>query len=95
MLGFGMVFLLELLNKGIRRPVDLTNKLGITPFATLPYYRTRQDKLRRQTLIVGILTFFLIIIPLSFWAVDTYYTPLGQLIERFSEWFASVFLLAA
>ncbi len=49
MLGLGMVLLLELRNAGIRRPVDLTTRLGIAPFATLPYYRTEGEILRRRS----------------------------------------------
>ena len=80
-LGLAMVALLELLNKGIRRPVDLTNRLGITPFATLPYYRTRTELIRRRMIILGVLGFFLIAIPAGLWAVDTYVIPLQRLLD--------------
>ncbi len=80
-LGLAMVALLELLNKGIRRPVDLTNRLGITPFATLPYYRTRAELIRRRMIILCILGFFLIAIPAGLWAVDTYVIPLQRLLD--------------
>jgi uncharacterized protein involved in exopolysaccharide biosynthesis len=89
-LGFAMVFLLEFLNKGIRRPVDLTAKLGITPFATLPYYRTRRETLRRRTLIAAILGVVVIVIPLGLWAVDIYYAPLEQILEQVIQRFGSV-----
>ena len=84
-LGFGMVLLLELLNRGIRRPADLTAKLGITPFATLPYYRTRQEIIRRRSIIIGILGFFLISIPLALWVIDTNYIPLDLLIDTLRQ----------
>ncbi|MGY9045529.1 hypothetical protein P775_06870 [Puniceibacterium antarcticum] len=80
-LGLGMVVLLELLNAGIRRPADLTAKLGIQAFATLPYYRTRHEVLRRRSLIIIILGTFLIGIPITLWAVDTWYMPLDQLLN--------------
>ena len=32
--GLGLIVLMEMLNHSIRRPVDLTAKLGIEPFAT-------------------------------------------------------------
>ena len=82
LLGLGMVFLLELTNKGIRRPADLTNALGITPFATLPYYRTRAERIRRRLIIFGILGFFLIGIPAGLWAIDTYIMPLDDVMDR-------------
>ena len=85
MMGLAVVFLLELLNKGIRRPVDLTNRLGITPFATLPYYRTRAERIRRRMIILSILGFFLIAIPLSLWAVNTYVMPLDRLLSTVTQ----------
>lgn len=78
-LGLAVVVLLELLNKGIRRPVDITSALGITPFATLPYYRTKREQLRRRSIILAAFAACLIGIPLLLWGVDTYYKPLGQL----------------
>jgi uncharacterized protein involved in exopolysaccharide biosynthesis len=84
-LGLAMVVLLELLNKGIRRPVDLTNRLGITPFATLPYYRTRTEGIRRRMIIFGILGFFLIAIPLGLWAVNTYVISLDRLFDLITQ----------
>lgn len=36
-LGLGVVFLLEMLNKTIRRPSELTRALQIQPLATIPY----------------------------------------------------------
>ena len=71
---------LELLNKGIRRPADVTNALGITPFAVLPYYRTRREQLRRRSIILGAVGGCLIGIPLLLWGIDTFYVPLEQII---------------
>jgi uncharacterized protein involved in exopolysaccharide biosynthesis len=84
-LGLAFVALLEFLNKGIRRPVDLTNRLGITPFATLPYYRTKAELVRRRVIIFGVLGFFLIGIPAALWAVNTYVTPLDRLLDSVTE----------
>ena len=84
-LGLAFVALMELLNKGIRRPVELTNRLGITPFATLPYYRTKTEWLRRRMIIFGILGLFLIGIPLGLWAFDAYVIPIDRLINSFTQ----------
>jgi uncharacterized protein involved in exopolysaccharide biosynthesis len=81
-LGLGLVLLLELLNKGIRRPVELTSGLGITAFATLPYMRTRRDILRRRLIVGGALAVALAGIPVALWLVHTYYLPLDLLIDR-------------
>jgi succinoglycan biosynthesis transport protein ExoP len=42
-----MLFLTDLLNRTVRRPVELVNALGITPFGTIPYIAT-EDEVRRQ-----------------------------------------------
>jgi uncharacterized protein involved in exopolysaccharide biosynthesis len=84
-LGLAVVVLLELLNRGIRRPVDLTNRLGITPLATLPYYRTTADLARRRILILSILGAFLIGIPIALWAINAYVIPLDRLLDRLAN----------
>ncbi len=86
-LGLVMVVLLAVLNKGIRRPVDITNALGITPFATLPYYRTRQEQLRRRSIILGALGCCVIGIPLLLWGVNSYFMPIDQLINSLGQRF--------
>jgi uncharacterized protein involved in exopolysaccharide biosynthesis len=82
MLGLGLVVLLEAMNRAIRRPVDLTAKLGITPFATLPFMRTARQRRRRRWLIALAFLAVLAGIPLGLWAIDTYYMPLDLLIGR-------------
>lgn len=83
-MGLGMVFLLTVLNRGVRRPEDITAKLGITPFVTLPYFRTKQEIRHRRKVIVAILGFFLIAIPVGLLAVNNYVIPLDQVIDRLS-----------
>ena len=78
-LGLGLVALLEVLNRAIRRPVELTNKLGITPFSTLPYMRTRREVVRRRVIITVALLVVLVGIPAALWAIDTYYMPIDML----------------
>jgi uncharacterized protein involved in exopolysaccharide biosynthesis len=80
--GLGLILLLELLNRSIRRPVDLTRKLGITPFATLPYLRTRRElRFRRMAIALALLA-VLGGIPAGLWAINTYYMPLDIAINR-------------
>jgi uncharacterized protein involved in exopolysaccharide biosynthesis len=81
-LGLGLIFLLEVLNRSIRRPVDLTRKLGITPFATLPYMRTRGEMRFRRIAVALALLAVLGGIPAGLWAINTYYMPLDIAIER-------------
>lgn len=84
-LGLGMVLLLELMNAGIRRPVELSARLGITPFATLPYMRTQRQILRRRLIIGAAMAVVIAGLPIGLWAVDTYYAPLDLLINRLLE----------
>lgn len=80
-LGFAVVLLLELLNVSIRRPADLTSKLGITPLATLPYLQTRHEILRQRLKIALILAVLLLAIPAALLALHYYYMPLDDLIN--------------
>lgn len=77
--GLAFILLMEMLNRSIRRPVELTGKLGIQPFATVPYIRTPGEDKRKRTIILGVLAFIAVVIPASLWAVNTYYMPLDLL----------------
>jgi hypothetical protein len=81
-LGLGFVLLLELLNRAIRRPVDLTAKLGITPFGTLPLIRTRFEIMRRRMIIAGAFAMALIALPAALWFVHSQITPLDLLLDQ-------------
>ncbi|GFE52501.1 chain-length determining protein [Roseobacter cerasinus] len=81
-LGLGLIVLMELLNSSVRRPVDIQNKLNITPIATLPYIRTnRQRRIHDGIIFCGV---FIAVIaaPATIWALHTYYLPLDLLIEQ-------------
>ncbi|WP_168199328.1 GumC family protein [Pseudorhodobacter turbinis] len=82
MLGLGLVFLLTVLERGVRRPADITAKLGITPFVTLPYFRTKEEIARRRAIIIAILVAGLVVIPIGLWAVNSFIMPLDQMIAR-------------
>ena len=81
-LGLGFILLLELLNTAIRRPQDLTTKLGITPFATLPLMRTPGQVRRRRAIILAAFALVVLAIPAGLWALDTYYRPLDLLLDQ-------------
>lgn len=80
--GIALVVLIEIMRPGIRRPADLSRALGITPFATLPYMRTRGEVLRGRVLAWGGLCVALLLIFGGLWAVDTYYMPLDIVFDR-------------
>ena len=77
-----LFFLLELLNRTIRRPVELTKALGVTPLATIPYMETRRHFWIRRTLKLALLVAVIIAVPVGLWAVDTYYRPLDLIYDR-------------
>ena len=81
-LGLALVALLELLNRAIRRPVELTTKLGITAFGTLPHIRTRAEILRRRLIIGAAFGIVLLILPAGLWFVQTQVMPLDQLLDQ-------------
>lgn len=83
--GLALIVLLELLNRSIRRPVELTNRLGIQAFGTVPYMRTERERLMKRTIIAAVLVLFAGAVPAGIWAVHTYYEPVDLLIWRTVE----------
>lgn len=81
-LGLGLVVLLELLNRSIRRPVEITRSLGIAPFAALPLVRSRRDVRRRRLTLAAAFAAVLIGIPGSLWLVHTRVMPLDVVLDR-------------
>lgn len=77
--GLAFVVLMEMLNRSIRRPVELTSKLGIQPFATVAYIRTPGEVRRKRMVIGGVLGFILVVLPLTLWLVNSYYMPIDAL----------------
>lgn len=79
-LGLALVVLLEVLNRSVRRPEELVNKLGITPLATIPDYGTPGGSRRwgRIVLLVAVL----ILIPIAMYVIHEYYQPLDVIVQR-------------
>ncbi len=69
-----------MLNRSIRRPVDISTGLGIQPFATVPYIRTRRERRWKLTVIGLVLVIVVVVIPLALFAVHTLYEPLDVLL---------------
>jgi polysaccharide chain length determinant protein (PEP-CTERM system associated) len=84
-LGFGLVVLAELLNRGIRTPRDLEARLGIRPFVTIPFIRTEEEISRRRTLLRLALVGALVVVPALLYFVDQRVTPLELLISDMLE----------
>ena len=74
--------LTELLNRTIRRPVDLMRGLGVQPLATIPYLEEESVRRRRRALKTILVVGILIAIPIGLWAIHTFYLPLELVIEQ-------------
>lgn len=81
MAGLALVVLLEFFNRSIRRPIELTNRLGITPFAILPYVKTQPEIIFRRILIGGTVGGLVILVPLGLFAIHSLAFPLDSIIE--------------
>lgn len=83
--GMGLVVLLEKLNRSVERPVDLERALGITPIATIPFFRTRREVWRRR--VIWLLVFGLVALVLAALYVerDGLAAPLVELLIRLFE----------
>ena len=84
-LGLALVFVLEFLNKAIRRPVEITKGLGITPIATIPYVRTPMEHVIRRAGFVAALAVVVVGIPAILYAIHTYYMPLDLIYDRVAQ----------
>ncbi|WP_424971862.1 GumC family protein [Dinoroseobacter sp. S76] len=81
-LGLGLILLLELLDRTVRRPVDLVKTLGIAPLATLPYVKTRREEVMERSLKAAIVILVIIGIPVALYAIHMLYLPLDLLADR-------------
>jgi polysaccharide biosynthesis transport protein len=81
-LGMGLIVLLELLNRTIRRPVQLTAGLGITPFATVPLYYTRREMRHRRMRVWSGVLMGLALVAGALYAVHVFYWPLDLLLPE-------------
>ena len=83
--GLGLILLMELLNRSIRRPAEITSKLGIQPMATIPYIRTRSETRRKRAVVLGALALIAIAIPAALFALHTYYLPMDLLLRNLAD----------
>ncbi len=79
----GLFFVLtELLNRTIRRPIELTRALGIQPLATIPYIEDPGTVKRRRALKIIFVVAVLLSVPIGLWAVHMYVMPLDLVAEK-------------
>ena len=85
--GLGLVVLLELLNKSVRRPSELVSALGIQPFATVPYIATQGEIMRRRLKTAAGLAAFAVGVPAVLYLIHYQYMPIDLIISRMAERF--------
>jgi uncharacterized protein involved in exopolysaccharide biosynthesis len=83
--GLMLIAVLEFMNTAIRRPIDLTSKLGITPFGTVPLIRTRWEIVRRQTIIFAGFAVAIVMIPALLWLIHAQVMPLDVILDRVKD----------
>ena len=59
-----LFFLMDVLNRKVRRPAELVGALGITPFGTIPYIETEQEISGRRRKTVTSLVAFVLGVPI-------------------------------
>lgn len=74
--------LTELINRSIRRPVDLVRSLGIQPLATIPYLEEERVSRRRRAILTILTVGVILAIPIGLWAIHTFYLPLDLVVEK-------------
>jgi len=80
--GLALFLLLEMLNGSIRRPAELTKRLGFEPLATLPYLTTPGQTVRRYLAITGALLAVSIGVPALLFFVHSQIVPMDVLLEN-------------
>ncbi|WP_324752412.1 lipopolysaccharide biosynthesis protein [Roseovarius sp. Pro17] len=87
--GFGLsialFLLLEILNSTIRRPAELTSRLGVTAFGTIPYIQTDKQVFRRRTGIVMAVVVPLIVLAGGLYILHVNYMPIDMLIQKVAD----------
>jgi succinoglycan biosynthesis transport protein ExoP len=89
--ALGFIVLIELLNRSIRRPVDIVNGLGIQPLVTVPYIRTRQEQRWKRAVVASVLALVVVVIPAGLFAVHTLYAPIDELLQGVRDRFEQSF----
>jgi uncharacterized protein involved in exopolysaccharide biosynthesis len=81
-LSGALVVLLELLNRTVRRPADLTRALQISPLGTLPYISTSAETVKRRGASLAVLALLAIGLPAALYYLHVEYMPLDLLADR-------------
>ncbi len=83
--AFVLVAALELLNGSVRRPVELSRSLGITPLATLPYINTARERRAKLFRVLAWLLLFFVLVPAGAFFVHTSVIPLDDAARQIAD----------
>mgnify|MGYP000090944187 CR=1 FL=1 len=81
-LAAGYFVLLEVLNRTIRRPEELSSRFEVMPLATIPYMESRSRRFMRRSIRLITLIVVLVCVPAALFYVDTNYLPLEVIVQR-------------
>jgi hypothetical protein len=81
-LSGALVVLLELLNRTVRRPADLTRALQISPLGTLPYIATSSETVKRRGALLAVVALLAVGLPAGLYFLHVEYMPLDLLANR-------------
>ncbi len=82
MMGGGLIALMELLNRAVRRPKDIVAAFNITPLVTIPYMRTPGETLRRRSMFIAMMLLAVIGIPALIFAIHVFVMPLDLILAK-------------
>lgn len=81
-LAMGLALLLEMLNPALRSTSQFQRQLEIAPLASIPYVRTRSERMRRTAILALAALFVAIALPAGLWAIDRHIQPIQSILER-------------
>lgn len=81
-IGIALIALLEILNRAVRRPSEITAKLGIVMLATVPYIETHRQIRSRRLVAFCAVTVVVLAVAGGLWFIDTRVVPLDQAFQR-------------
>lgn len=85
LLSIGLVLLLEIMNRAVRRPAELIRTLGITPFGTIPYMETVEEVRHRRVVLTGTIAGIAVLVPVTLYLVHVNVMPLGLMMATIAE----------
>lgn len=81
-LASGYFFLLEVFNRTIRRPAEISGRFGITPLATIPYMERRSRRILRRLARVAAMLLVMAGVPAALWYIDQNILPLELVVQK-------------